>query len=104
MDAFLSPWLIWFVIGIGLAFLELQLPGFVVIFFGIGCLITAAALLVWDPGLDQQILIFLVGSVSSLLLMRKSMLKVFSRRLLQGRRLGRHPCRAEGQGGPGDYP
>lgn len=78
MDAIISPWLIWFVIGIGLAFLELQLSGFVVIFFGIGCLITAAVLLVWDPGLDQQILIFLVGSVASLLLLRKSLLKVFS--------------------------
>ena len=78
MDAFTPPWLIWFVIGIGLAFLELQLPGFVVIFFGVGCLITAAVLLVWDPGLDQQILIFLVGSVGSLLLLRKSLLKVFS--------------------------
>lgn len=73
----MTPWLIWFLLGIGLAFLELYLPGFIVIFFGIGCWITAGALLIWNLGLTQQILLFITTAVISLLLLRKWMMRVF---------------------------
>jgi len=77
MDALIAPWLIWFLLGIALALLELYLPGFVVLFFGVGCLATAGALLLWDLGLTHQILFFIVASLASLLLLRKWLMRVF---------------------------
>lgn len=70
-------WLIWFVLGVIIAFLELYLPGFILLFFAIGCLSTAAALLVLDIDLAQQVIIFLITSVTSLLLLRKWMMRTF---------------------------
>jgi len=77
LGALITPWLIWFLLGIGLAFLELYLPGFIVLFFGIGCWVTAAALLFWDISLTQQILLFITAAVISLLLLRKWLMRVF---------------------------
>jgi len=77
LGTMITSWLIWFLLGTGLAFLELYLPGFIVIFFGIGCWVTAASLLIWSFTLTQQILIFITTSVMSLLLMRKWMMRVF---------------------------
>ena len=77
LDALITPWLIWFLLGIGLAFLELYLPGFIVLFFGIGCLGTSGALLLWDLSLTQQILLFLTTSITSLLLLRKWLMRIF---------------------------
>lgn len=77
LDNLITPWLIWFLLGIGLAFLELYLPGFIVLFFGIGCWLTAGALLLWDLSLNQQILLFIITTVASLLLFRKWMMRVF---------------------------
>jgi membrane protein implicated in regulation of membrane protease activity len=73
----IPPWLIWFLLGIGLAFLELFLPGFIVLFFGIGCWATAGALLLWDISITQQILLFITASVVSLLFLRKWLQRVF---------------------------
>ncbi len=77
MDTLIAPWLIWFVLGMALALLELYLPGFVVLFFGVGCLATAGALLLWDLNLTYQILLFIVVSIASLLLLRKWLMRVF---------------------------
>ncbi|MFP4315085.1 MAG: NfeD family protein [Desulfovibrionales bacterium] len=77
MDLNFPPWLIWFLLGIGLAMLELMLPGFVIIFFGLGCVITSVVLLLVDLSLDQQIMVFLAGSILSLLALRKYMMQVF---------------------------
>ena len=77
MNTLITPWLIWFLLGIGLAFLELYLPGFIVLFFGIGCWVTAGALLLWDMGLSLQILLFITSAVASLLLLRKWLMRIF---------------------------
>ncbi len=77
MDAFFSPWLIWFLLGIGLAFLELALPGFIVLFFGIGCWVVAGALLIRDFSVTQQVLIFIVGTIASIVLLRKMLMRMF---------------------------
>jgi membrane protein implicated in regulation of membrane protease activity len=77
MDAIFSPWLIWFLLGIGLAFLELQLPGFIVIFFGIGCWVVAGATLIWDLSAAQQVMLFIVSSIAALALLRKFLLQTF---------------------------
>jgi inner membrane protein len=77
MDSLITPWLIWFLLGIGMAFLELYLPGFIVLFFGIGCWGTAVALLIRDFSLTWQILLFITISITSLLLLRKWLMRVF---------------------------
>jgi membrane protein implicated in regulation of membrane protease activity len=77
LETLITPWLIWFLLGIGLAFLELYLPGFIVLFFGIGCWITAGALLLLELSLSQQILVFITSAVASLLLLRKWLMRVF---------------------------
>ena len=75
MDSILtSPHLIWIVIGLVLMLLEFVVPGFVIIFFGAGGVLTG--LLAWIiPGLPgwAQLMIFLISSVGSLLLFRKFM-------------------------------
>ena len=77
MDTLITPWLIWFLLGIGLAFFELYLPGFIVLFFGIGCWVTAGTLLLWDMSLSLQKLLFITSAVASLLLLRKWLMRVF---------------------------
>ena len=77
LDSILSAWLIWFVLGIGLAFLELLMPGFIVLFFGIGCWVVAGALLIWDLTLAQQIGIFIVATIASIVLLRRFLMRSF---------------------------
>lgn len=70
-DFFMRPDLFWFLLGLFLILLELALPGFVVIFFGLGAWITALICLVANPGLDLQIIIFFITSILSLAFLRK---------------------------------
>lgn len=67
-----SAGLYWFLLGMLLVLSELALPGFVVIFFGVGAWITA--LCAWigiAGGFNSQLVIFLLSSVLSLFLFRK---------------------------------
>lgn len=77
MRSLLNPSVIWFVIGLILLVLEFLAPGLLVIFFGIGAWVTALVCLFLTPGVNSQILIFLVTSVLSLLLLRKYLKRVF---------------------------
>ncbi|MEZ5000004.1 MAG: NfeD family protein [Bacteroidales bacterium] len=70
-DFFMNTELFWFLLGLFLLLLELVLPGFVVIFFGLGAWITALLCLVANPGLDLQIIVFTVTSLLSLILLRR---------------------------------
>ena len=71
----------WFLIGLGIMVLELALPGFIVIFFGIGAWITAAAAaLNLTTTLNGQLVVFLTTSIASVLVLR---------RWLQGTLMGR---------------
>lgn len=74
----LSPWLIWCLVGLGLLLLELAVPGFVLFFFGLGALCTALVSLLFDPGLNGQLLIFIVSSLFSLLLLRRFVKRAFT--------------------------
>lgn len=76
----LSPWLIWFILGVALAFLELTMPGFVVLFFGIGCWATAAVVLIWPLTLTQQLLVFILTSLCCIVFLRKWCMKIFTGR------------------------
>ena len=77
MEMLASPWLIWFLIGMGLAFMELFMPGFVIIFMALGCWVVALAVLIWPLSLTQQILLFIVGTVISIVFLRTRFLKTF---------------------------
>jgi membrane protein implicated in regulation of membrane protease activity len=48
-----------------------MMPGFFIFFFGVGACVTAIVCLIGNPGINLQIIIFLVVSVSSLLAFRK---------------------------------
>jgi membrane protein implicated in regulation of membrane protease activity len=70
--------LLWFIVGLVLLLSELILPGFVIVFFGIGAWITAALVAFGLlPGLNAQLLVFLISSVLSLALFRKKGQKHF---------------------------
>lgn len=76
-NAIFSPWLIWFLMGTGFAFLELLIPGFIVVFFGIGCWVVAGILLIRDVPVSAQIGIFIAGTIASIVLLRKFLIKIF---------------------------
>jgi len=72
-----KPELFWFILGLIMLLLELVLPGFFIFFFGLGAWITALVCLIWDPGINLQIIIFAVTSVLSLIGLRKMIQKKF---------------------------
>jgi inner membrane protein len=69
------PELFWFSIGLILFLLELVIPGFFIIFFGLGAWVTALVCLIGEPGTNLQMVIFAVVSVLSLIGLRKMIKK-----------------------------
>lgn len=68
----LSPGVLWFLVGLVCIAAELVVPGFVIIFFGIGAWCTALCCWVGLTGsFDSQLLVFLGATVLSLALLRK---------------------------------
>ena len=66
-----NPAVIWFFIGLFLLLLEMAVPGLIVMFFGVGAWITALVTAIFHPGINAQIIIFVITSVVLLLLLRK---------------------------------
>lgn len=66
-----EPAMIWFLIGLVLIVAEFAVPGLIIIFFGLGAWASALAVLAVDLSLFLQIVIFLVVSITTLLLLRK---------------------------------
>jgi inner membrane protein len=78
MDTFFSPELLWVLVGLVMLFLELFLPGLVIIFFGGGALLTAlATALGLTPTLTSQLLLFIVSSLALLAVLRRMLQKIF---------------------------
>lgn len=77
MNLPISPILLWFLIGIVFFALELAAPGFVIFFFGIGAWCTALAVWLTDLSLSVQLLVFLAGSLVSLLVLRRWLQGIF---------------------------
>ncbi|HEX2921917.1 MAG TPA: NfeD family protein [Bacteroidales bacterium] len=69
--------LFWFFIGLGLLLAELVIPGFFIIFFGVGAWITALICLIWEPSINLQMVIFGVTSVIALVSLRRIIQKKF---------------------------
>ncbi|MBK3519846.1 NfeD family protein [Carboxylicivirga marina] len=66
---------IWFIAGVALLLLEFIIPGVFILFFGIGALVTALCVYLFEPSLAVQFLIFSITSVLSLILLRSYLLK-----------------------------
>ena len=58
-------------------FAEFAMPGFVILFFGVGALLVAFLLLFFNLTLNLQIILFLVLSFLSLVLLRKWLKAIF---------------------------
>ncbi|MEZ5017300.1 MAG: NfeD family protein [Flavipsychrobacter sp.] len=74
-DFFLQSHTIWFLIGFALILLEFVVPGFVLVFFGIGAWVTAIVCWVFDVSINVQLFIFLISSIASLALLRRAIKK-----------------------------
>jgi len=72
-----SPWLIWFLAGIAVILAELAIPGFVIIFFGIGCLGAACLAAIVPEAYSIHIMAFLIVSLTSLVTLRKMAMRIF---------------------------
>jgi inner membrane protein len=73
----LTPSLVWFFIGVAFLVAELLLPGFILIFFTMGCWLTALAAGLMGIETSVQILVFMLSSVVFLLLLRRFCIKIF---------------------------
>ena len=76
-ETFSRPEVFWFVLGIIFFVFELISPGFFIFFFGVGACVTSIVCLIGNPGINLQIIIFLVISVLSLLTFRKMLKRTF---------------------------
>ncbi len=73
-----DPKLIWFLIGAGLLLAEFAAPGLVILFFGVGALITSIACwLGLADSMQTQLIIFSIASLACLLTLRKYVQKWF---------------------------
>jgi len=77
MELTFSPWLVWFLAGIAVMLAELALPGFVIIFFGLGCWGAAAVAVFAPDAYSAQVVVFLIVSVASLMTLRKVAMRIF---------------------------
>lgn len=76
MESLLSAAVIWIIIGFILFVLEFVLPGLVLFFFAVGAWIVAILCLFIDLSINQQLIIFLITSIVSILLLRKWFSKI----------------------------
>ena len=79
-----SPPVLWALIGLGFIALEAILPGFVIMFFGLGALVTALVAWLFDLPLPYQAILFAAASVASLATLRGTCKKIFLGRLKDG--------------------
>jgi len=75
---YMSIYLIWFLVGLPFFVAEMAMPGFILFFFGIGAWIVSIATAIFpDMSLNQQIVLFSISSIGSLLLLRNYLKSVF---------------------------
>ncbi len=67
----LDMWLVWFLAGCVIALAEMMIPGFIIVFFGLGCWGAAVVAAIAPEAWAWQIAAFLVVSVSTLVGLRR---------------------------------
>lgn len=70
-------WLIWLGVGVAFIIAELAVPGFIVVFFGVGALI-AGTTAFFGSSIQVQLMVFGLSSVALILLFRKTMARTFA--------------------------
>jgi len=73
----ISPSLLWFLAGVAFLIAEFLIPGFILLFFTIGCWIVAVTVWLSDISLTTQILVFTITSLVLLFTIRKYCIKTF---------------------------
>lgn len=76
-NIFSRPELFWFILGLVFFLAELVIPGFFIFFFGLGAWAAAITCLIWNPGINLQIIIFAVVSLLTLIGLRRIIQKKF---------------------------
>lgn len=76
-NIFSRPELFWFILGLVFFLAELVIPGFFIFFFGLGAWVAAITCLIWNPGINLQIVIFAIVSVISLIGLRRIIQRKF---------------------------
>jgi inner membrane protein len=72
---FENPAIIWFLVGLALLLAELLLPGLIVVFFGVGAWVAGLAFLIFEVSFNGQLIVFILSSMLSLVLFRRSLQK-----------------------------
>ena len=76
---FQNPAVIWIICGVLGLLLELLVPGLIIIFFGVGALVTSAFCWIFNIPIELQLLIFLISSMVLLGIFRKVIKKSFKK-------------------------
>ncbi len=79
---YLAPELIWFLVGLVMLLLEFALPGLIIFFFGVGAWVVAGLCFFLPLETTWQLAIFLATSVVCLLVLRKTLKRVFFGRVV----------------------
>ncbi len=70
-------WLIWLGVGVAFIIAELAVPGFIVVFFGVGAFI-AGATAFFGSSIQVQLMVFGISSLALILLLRRTMARTFA--------------------------
>lgn len=80
MESIFSAAVIWIILGFILFLLEFVIPGLILFFFAVGAWIVAILCLFLDLSINEQLIIFLVSAVTSILLLRRWFSKILWKR------------------------
>lgn len=94
MESFITPAVIWFILGFVFLLLEFAAPGVILFFFAVGAWIVAILTLFLDISINTQLIIFLGTSVITILLFRNwvkkmIMAKTNSKEIMEDEFLGK---------------
>ena len=78
LKEWLRPEVIWFFIGLLLLFAEMVIPGLLIVFFAFGAWVVTAVSLLTPLTLNQQLALFVMSSVLSLVLARSWLKSLFT--------------------------
>ena len=94
MESFITPAVIWFILGFVFLLLEFAAPGVILFFFAVGAWIVAILTLFLDISINTQLIIFLGTSVVTILFFRNwvkkmIMAKTNSKEIMEDEFLGK---------------
>ena len=78
MEIFESAAVIWFIVGFLFFLLEFVVPGLILFFFGAGAWIVAIVLLFIDISFNTQLTLFIVGSLITIMLFRRTLKRLLA--------------------------